>query len=108
MIKGLLDVIEALLLTLLGLAVAIILGDTALGYLDARPENSIVAWFQRTAETLVPRPALGVFPDQRPWQTALLSVALWGLAAFFFVHLFRGLRLASDRLAPFLHEDESA
>jgi hypothetical protein len=99
--KAMLDVIESVLLSLVGLAAAIILGDTALRYFEGREQNPIVGWFQRTADALTPLPALDVFPEQQYWQTAILSLLLWGLAAAFLVFLFRALRQGADRLEQY-------
>jgi hypothetical protein len=106
--KAMLDVIESLLLSIVGLIAAIILGDTALRFFGGREENPIVGWFHRTAETLTPLPALDVFPDQQYWQTAILALILWALAAAFLVFLFRALRQGVDRLEQQRSESTAA
>lgn len=99
--KRLLDVLHRIIMVAVFIAILIVVADFALTSLEARAENSLVAFFAEYGELLVPNPVIDVLPDQEHWQTVLLSLAAYVVVLVLFALLFRGLRSVGERFRPY-------
>ncbi len=94
-----LDILQRVVLAVaVALPVLFVVTDSALRAFNARPENEIVAFVRRGAETVVPEPFTTMFEDQQVWQTLLLALIAYALLAILIVAVFEGLGSAIESL----------
>jgi hypothetical protein len=86
------DIAQKVILYLLGIPVLIVLLDAVFNAFDGQEDNSVVRTVHELGELFTPEFTTTMFADQGFGQTALLTLAFYGIVALAVWAVFRGIR----------------
>jgi hypothetical protein len=88
------DIAQKVILYLLGIPVLIVLLDAVFNAFEGQEDNAVVSTVHDLAEVFTPEFTTTMFADQGFGQTALLTLAFYGVVALLVWAVFRGIRAA--------------
>lgn len=93
------DTTRKILLTLLAIPITLAVLETILKFLDAREQNAIVSFIYSASEWLVPDALETMLQNQQPWQTVIIGLLAYGMAAIVIYLLAAGARQIATNIA---------
>jgi hypothetical protein len=100
------NAVQRLVMYLLLIPVLAVIFDTLLRAFNAQEDNPIVATVRTVADTFIFETFRTVFPDQTYVQTALVTLAGYGIITLIVVAVFRGIRSGVAAVPPRASRDE--